>query len=407
MRKTDQFLLPATKPLLAPGLYDIYPAYSLPDNQINGIDALIEVILKHREVIIDGYGGVFFDDFAERLEHKLKSRGVKTSWRRSVDFMKAPDVIEKLISPFTGGDDPVFGKRTSLTMDDYFEIQSLKNLSFDRDADINFFIGPGASLAVTNGLLIYLDLPKNEIQFRSRAGSITNLGAESPFDPKGMYKRFYFVDWIVLNRHKQTILPSIDIIIDTQIPDNPAWITGDLLRESLSDMSHNVFRVRPWFEPGVWGGSWIKRHVEGLNKNVPNYAWSFELIVPENGLLFESSGRLLEISFDFLMYHSPGLILGDSFEKFGTDFPIRFDFLDTFDGGNLSVQCHPRPEYMKENFGEDFTQEETYYILDTKDNASVYLGFQEDINPRRIQECTSKQLRNLNTGRYREVRTET
>jgi mannose-6-phosphate isomerase class I len=379
-RKTEQYLIPEMKPYAVEGHYDIYPSFKMDDNQISeGFDLLAELFINRKQIIIDGYVGVCFDYFREKLDTCLINRGVRTAWKCTADFLKHPDIIEKMVAPFLGGDDPVFGTRTTLNLEDFFEPDLIRELKPDDNSDINIIIGPGASIAGWQGLLVYIDLPKNEIQFRSRAGSIKNLGASEPTDPKEMYKRFYFVDWIVLNKHKQSLLPFIDIIIDSQNPERVLWIRGDSFRYSLSVMSHNVFRVRPWFEPGVWGGSWIMDHIGGLNREVPNYAWSFELIVPENGLLIESSGKLLEVSFDWLMYQESKAILGDCYSRFGTDFPIRFDFLDTFDGGNLSIQCHPRPEYMKNHFGEDFTQEETYYILDTKDNAVVYLGFQDKI----------------------------
>lgn len=403
-RNTDQYSLPEVKPDQIDGRYYIYPSYKLADNQIySGFDSLAHQISEYKVVVLDGYSGVFYDQFRENLQESLKKEGIKTSWKNTADYLKHPDIIEKMVSPFLGGEDPLFGKRTTLKLDDFFNLTSLREIPRDPEADINLIIGPGASLAGWKGLLVYIDIPKNEMQFRSRAQSISNLGVIRPADPKKMYKRFYFVDWIVLNNHKRGVLSKVDIFVDAQNPVSPTWMTGELLRCSLSVMSHSVIRVRPWFEPGAWGGTWIKDHIYGLNINVPNYAWSFELIVPENGLLFESSGKLLEVSFDCLMFCEAESVLGNCYDRFGTDFPIRFDFLDTFDGGNLSIQCHPGPDYIKKDFGENFTQEETYYILDTKDNAVVYLGFQEDINPsvfRNVLEESTKNSTNPNIDKY-------
>jgi mannose-6-phosphate isomerase class I len=54
------------------------------------------------------------------------------------------------------------------------------------------------------------------------------------------------------------------------------------------------------------------------------------------------------------------------------------------EGGNLSLQVHPLREYIKEKFGMPYTQDESYYIMDAKDDAYVYLGLKEKVVPEKM-----------------------
>jgi len=381
-RKTTQHLMPSDAKPTAAGEYDIYPAHEIGDGKIeSGYAAFAKKIANQKSVIIDGYVGVFWDQFRKALHQELQSLGKKVSWTNIEDALLPEKEIEKIVEPWLGGDDPIFGKRFPGTLSDFFDDTKLKQLKPDENSDISIIYGSGASLANWSGYFVYIDLPKNEIQFRSRAGMVRNLGCSKIESPKPQYKRFYFVDWVVLNREKEKQVSKIDLIVDGQRPDEPVIVDGEDFRHALEAMSKSAFRVRPWFEPGAWGGHWIEKHIKGLAEDVPNYAWSFELIVPENGLIIRSDETLLEFSFDFLMYAHGDRVQGFGFDRFQYEFPIRFDFLDTFDGGNLSVQCHPSNEYARSEFGETFTQDETYYILDCEPGADVYLGFQEGINP--------------------------
>ena len=68
---------------------------------------------------------------------------------------------------------------------------------------------------------------------------------------------------------------------------------------------------------------------------------------------------------------------------FGDYFPIRFDYLDTMQGGELSLQVHPPQEYAESQFNEHMTRQESYYIMRNAPGAKVYLGLKEGISGER------------------------
>lgn len=382
IRKTDQYELPVVKENFHTSGYDVYPVHSIGDGKIfRGYESLAQALRSQQCIKLDGYVGIIFQDVKEKLNDHFDALGIDPMWIDVSQALRPAHEIEELVTPYLGGDDPVFGKRSPLNLIDFFDQDKLNNLATQTPSRIRIYYGTGASLVPVPGKILFFDISKNEIQFRSRAGAVTNFGKQDADDPKVMYKRFFFVDWPMLNRHVDSIKHKIDLFVDGQRSAEITWMHGNAWRSSMSLITKRPIRVRPWFEPGAWGGSWIKDNIDGIQTGVVNYAWSFELIVPENGVILESSGVLLETTFDSLMFECGNNILGGDASRFGHLFPIRFDFLDTFNGGNLSMQCHPSVEYIRKTFGETITQEETYYILDCQDNAVIYLGFQDGTTP--------------------------
>lgn len=394
LRSTKQFLIPAKKESALSHQYDIYPTFKIDQQIYNGFESLaVWIAAQKTNITIDGYSGVYWDIFLDSLNAEFIKKGIHVNWVNINEALKPENVINEIIAPAMGGDDPLFGKIYEGDISDFFDAGKLNSLK-PIEGGINIIYGCGATLAGWETPVIYIDVPKNEIQFRSRANKITNLGDNQPADPKVQYKRFYFVEWPVLNKHKKQLIPIIDIIVDEQRINEITWTTGQTLRDTLKTMAQNMFRARPWFEPGVWGGEWIKHHIKGLNNDVVNYAWSFELIAPENGIILQNGSEMLEVSLDTLFLYNNKAVLGKAAERFGDAFPIRFDFLDTYNGGNLSLQCHPTVAYTKANFGENFTQDETYYILDAEPGAEVYLGFQENINKQEFKAVLENSFKN-------------
>lgn len=382
------------------GLYDCFPAFPLNENLIStGYINLVKHIKKEnhagkRVFIIDGYIGVDWGHFQKSIAASLKSTELKVTWIDFQDCLKSePDILQH-IEGFLGGEDPLWGTHFPFGLEGFFNAKKVANARIlaatAKEYESNNLLiiyGVGSSLIEIWDTLWYIDIPKDIIQEKARNGRCSNIGNPVDMSFGYFYKRSYFVDWPALNRTKRKLLPDIGLLVDIQNENNPASMRGDDFRNALHILSEAPFRVRPWFYPGPWGGKFMQGHM-GLDPDQPNFAWSFELIAPENGIVLESSEKYLEFTFDFLMFQENERVLGKKTAKrFQYEWPIRLDYLDTIDGGNLSTQCHPRPDFIRKNFGETFTQDETYYISVAKEGARVYLGLKESSDPHEFKQA--------------------
>jgi len=330
-------------------------------------------------LVVECYPGV---DEATVLQN-LQSRLTPDLVVRSANTMHPAETVDQLVSPYLGGNDPVFGFLSGLNLIEFFDSGRLENAKHGISkvsSGLVLVIGCGATLITKGDILVYADLTRWEAQLRFRRNEASNLGAENhQLAAHLQYKRAFFVDWRVADRLKRPLINRWDFVLDTNTS-VPKLAEGEAVRRGLRHALTRPFRVVPFFDPAPWGGQWMKSACN-LDPKAPNYGWCFDCVPEENSLRLGFGSVTLEIPAINLVFAHPQSLLGESVHaRFGDEFPIRFDFLDTIGGGNLSFQVHPLTEYIQHHFGMHYTQDESYYMLAAEAGASVYLGLKEDVD---------------------------
>ncbi|MGG7665304.1 class I mannose-6-phosphate isomerase [Dyadobacter sp. BHUBP1] len=329
-------------------------------------------------ICVDVYHGVDTGPIREAVGRHMPAAAVI----HTGDVLKSVPEIGAMVYPFVT-DDQVFGKMNDLEMADFFDtdqLQKVREQIHSIASGIVVVYGEGAALFADPDLLIYADLARWEIQKRMKRGVVGNFGMDNADDQFALkYKQGYFLDWRVFDRHKLLFFDRIDFFIDACKEDEPKMVNAQLYHQGLDIAVRRPFRVVPFFDPGPWGGQWLKE-VADLDRGEVNYAWGFDCVPEENSLLFKFGECVFELPSINLVLTRPRQLLGKHvYGLFGAEFPIRFDFLDTMDGGNLSLQVHPTRQYIKEHFGMDYTQDESYYFLEAGPDACVYLGTRRNV----------------------------
>ena len=364
--------------------YNKYPSTKVEGKIWLGWNDILSGLRESKILAVDFYVGVLEDEVIDQFKLLETSLIIETR-----NLLKSEEEIRRMTSRFMT-DDVLFGYVTNTELMDYFDKDKLEmaRKQIAEVPDKVIVVGTGAALVVNRleeATLVYVDMARWEIQQRFRAHKVRALGVDNRDEAVSLqYKRGYFNDWRVCDKYKETLFEKIDYWLDTHQSTSPKMIDKETFFDGIERTVQAPFRVVPFFDPAPWGGQWMKE-VCDLDANCENYGWCFDCVPEENSLFFNVNGDLFELPSVDLVLLKTRELLGEPVEaRFGKDFPIRFDFLDTMGGGNLSLQVHPTTQFIREHFGMYYTQDESYYMVDAEEDAVVYLGLKTGIDKKEM-----------------------
>ena len=169
-------------------------------------------------------------------------------------------------------DDRVFGVMSHRRMEEFFDQEKTEQARRSIEqvkSGLVLVYGTGATLIHPGDQLVYSEISRREIQLRMRDHHMPNWKMDNcGEDMLRKFKRGYFVEWRLCDRLKKELFHRVDFFLDTNKPNEPHMLPGKVFREGLRKTASRPFRVVPYFDPGVWGGQWMKEkfHLDQIGR---------------------------------------------------------------------------------------------------------------------------------------------
>ncbi|MEQ8551819.1 MAG: hypothetical protein RIC06_03940 [Cyclobacteriaceae bacterium] len=297
---------------------------------------------------------------------------------RARNIFKTPEQIQKLTGRKSTGTTSL--THPSFTIEDYFDTQKLEGLRKNIDfieAGVILIYGIGAYKICEPDILIYSDISRWEQDQRFRRGEIENIGLANLQDSYRVKSNwFHFVERKICDQIKRSVIHDCDYFLETNNWKKPKIATGDIIRKAYDYTYSQPFFNAPFFDPELWDG-------EKKEHNKPDdFNWGFDCNLDRNNVLFKFQNILFESPAINLIFFDPMKILGKNvFRKYGLDFPIRYNFIDTLDFEDLNLYTFPGIDRVRDLIDGYYQHSECYYAMESGPQSRVSLGLKQGISP--------------------------
>ena len=335
-------------------------------------------------VVFDYYHGIdekgIFDNIISKLKADVLIDSSTIKYPEEIIYSK----FEKFIT-----EDRINGAFSFCKIDEFFDEKLVVETNEKINASTGLIVvyGVAASVITKGDILVYGNVTIQKIKSAYFNG-FTNWGVDNPDeDPITKEKRFNFLEGRVQDVHKRKLFKEMDYVIDGENDNHLVMTTGEDYLKILEYFSKKPFKLEPFFNKGIWGGHWCQ-DVLNAEPELKNTAWGIIGWINQQCAVAKANNEEVHVPGRDIIAGNPVEFLGNqNFFWFGYNCPFGCDFLDTWGGQNLSLQVHPDIAYSNETFNSQFGHYETYYMLDTTEDSTVYLGTKEGVTKDELVEA--------------------